>query len=143
MNKCLYINSYFVYSATTLFVILWDSIFFLLFRYINGFTNRKLRQKAVGVTNRECSMLKARDSLKVFYNKLYIIHLACLSYSLQHFSVMFSNIDVLIWSIKNVFLKAISRIAKLKENLPNTLLSLKPILTRCETWIYLCIKFEK
>lgn len=95
------------------------------------------------LTDSAAYMLKAGEILKAFYTKM--IHVTCLAHAIhrmaEHIRVTFPNIDVVISSIKKVFLKAPLRIAIFKEQLPNSPLPPKPILTRWGTWIQAAVYY--
>ncbi|KAL4105015.1 hypothetical protein QTP88_020290 [Uroleucon formosanum] len=94
-------------------------------------------------------MVKSAVAINVFYPKM--IHLTCLAHGLHRIGetirAKFSKVDKLIAEVKKIFLKAPSRVEKLKEMYPNLSLPPEPIITRWGTWLnavkYYCENFEK
>lgn len=82
-------------------------------------------------------MVKSANSLTMLYPNL--IHLTCLAHGIHRISEClrneYSTVDKLIATIKKVFLKAPSRIIKLRELFPNLPLPPQPIITRWGTWL--------
>jgi hypothetical protein len=76
-------------------------------------------------------IVKVRKILTTFYPK--ILHLTCLVHGFHRVAetvgAQFPFIDSLIATIKKVFLKAPSRVVKLKELYPNLCHPPKPIIT--------------
>jgi len=81
-------------------------------------------------------MVKSGHALKVFYPKL--IHITCMAHGLHRLSETirdkFSNVDLLIFNTKKVFLKAPNHIGTFKEKCPNLSLPPQPIINRWGTW---------
>jgi len=94
-------------------------------------------------------MVKAGKVLTTFYPKM--LHLTCLAHGFHRISeivrAQFPLVDSLIATIKKVFLKAPSRVLKLKELYPNLCNPPEPIITRWGTWLvtvkYYSNNFEK
>nr|CAD7198261.1 unnamed protein product [Timema douglasi] len=88
-------------------------------------------------------MLKAGASLKVFYPKL--IHVTCLAHTVhrvaEHIRAQFPNINAVISSVKKVFLKVPSHIAKFREKLPKTPLPQQTVLTQWDTWLQAAVYY--
>jgi len=94
-------------------------------------------------------MKKAGNALKILFPRM--LHLTCLVHGLhrvaEEIREQFSDVDLLISSIKKIFLKAPSRIRIFKEIAPELSLPPQPILTRWGTWIsaasYYAKNFQK
>ncbi|CAI6347282.1 unnamed protein product [Macrosiphum euphorbiae] len=94
-------------------------------------------------------MVKAGKVLTTFYPKM--LHLTCLAHRFHRVAetvrAQFPLVDSLIATIKKVFLKAPSRVLKLKELYPNLCHPPEPIITRWGTWLaavkYYSNNFEK
>ncbi|XP_069700702.1 uncharacterized protein [Periplaneta americana] len=82
-------------------------------------------------------MVKAGQALSVVYPKL--THFTCVAHAFHRVAEVvrdnFPKVDLLISSVKKVFLKAPSRVNVLKEMYPEIPLPPKPILTRWGTWL--------
>ena len=82
-------------------------------------------------------MVKAGQALSVVYPKM--IHLTCVAHAFHRVAEVirgnYPKVDLLISSVKKVFLKAPSRVNVLKEMYPEIPLPPKPILTRWGTWL--------
>lgn len=94
-------------------------------------------------------MVKAGKSIKVFYPK--IIHVTCIAHGFHRVAEFirseFPSVDLLISTVKKIFLKAPSRVKILKESYPDLCLPPQPIITRWGTWLdaaeYYSQNFEK
>lgn len=90
-------------------------------------------------------MKKAGDTLKVLFPQM--IHLTCLAHGFHRISEeirsSFPDVDKLISSIKNFFLKAPSRIQLFKTLAPGLALPPEPVLTRWGTWISAALYYAK
>lgn len=94
-------------------------------------------------------MVKSAVAINVFYPKM--IHLTCLAHELhwigETIRTKFPTVDKLIAEVKKIFLKAPSRVEKLKDMYPNLIFPPEPIITRWGTWLsavkYYCENFEK
>ena len=75
-------------------------------------------------------MVKAGQALSVVYPKM--IHFTCMAEVVRS---NYLNVDMLISSVKKVFLKAPSRVNILEEIYPEIALPPKPNLTRWGTWL--------
>lgn len=82
-------------------------------------------------------MVKSAVAINVFYPKM--IHLTCLAHRLHRIGetirAKFIKVDKLIAEVKKIFLKAPSRVEKLKEMYPNLSIPPEPIITRWRTWL--------
>ncbi|PSN40017.1 hypothetical protein C0J52_19004 [Blattella germanica] len=82
-------------------------------------------------------MVKAGQALSVVYPKL--THFTCVAHAFHRVAEVvrdnYPKVDLLISSVKKVFLKAPSRVNVLKEMYPEIPLPPKPILTRWGTWL--------
>lgn len=89
------------------------------------------------VTDSAAYMMKAGESLKVFYPKM--IHLTCMAHGVHRVAEELRNslpdLNKLISSAKKVFVKAPSRVRAFKNAYPDTPLPPEPIITRWGTWI--------
>lgn len=94
-------------------------------------------------------MVKAGNALRVFYPKM--IHLTCLAHAMHRVAEtvrsMYPDVDLLISTVKKIFLKAPSRVAVLKQNYPELCLPPQPVITRWGTWLeaaqYYCDNFNE
>lgn len=82
-------------------------------------------------------MLKAEKGLTTFYPKM--LHVTFVAHGFHRIAktvrVQFPLVDILIATIKKVFLKAPSRVLKFKELYPNLCLPPEPIVIRWGTWL--------
>uniref|UniRef100_A0A2S2QQ22 DUF659 domain-containing protein n=2 Tax=Sipha flava TaxID=143950 RepID=A0A2S2QQ22_9HEMI len=82
-------------------------------------------------------MIKAANALEVLYPKM--IHLTCLAHALHRVAetvrCQYPDVDLLISTMKRIFLKAPSKIEIFKNNYPNIPLPPQPIITRWGTWL--------
>lgn len=82
-------------------------------------------------------MVKAGRTLQSLYSKM--IHLTCLAHGIhrvaKNIREKFKKVDKLISMVKQVFLKAPSRVLVFKSEAPTIPLPPEPILTRWVTWI--------
>ena len=82
-------------------------------------------------------MKKAGNALKVLFPRM--LHLTCLVHGIhrvaEEIREQFADVDLLISSVKKIFLKAPSRTRVFKEMAPDLSLPPQPILTRWGTWI--------
>ena len=90
-------------------------------------------------------MVKCGRELKVFFPSC--LHITCLAHGLHRVSGkvrdLFPKVNLLISSIKNIFLKAPSRILLWKEICPSVPIPTEPVLTSCGTWIEAALFFSK
>jgi hypothetical protein len=90
-------------------------------------------------------MVKAAPTIKILYSKL--VHITCLAHGIHRVAeTIRSNFSkILIAKVKQIFLKAPSRILLFKEEAPSIYLPPQPIITRWGTWIkaasYYCENF--
>lgn len=89
------------------------------------------------VTDAAPYMVKAGQTLQSLYSKM--IHLTCLAHGIhrvaENIREKFKKVDKLISRVKQVFLKAPSRVLVFKSEAPAIPLPPEPILTRWGTWI--------
>lgn len=89
------------------------------------------------VTDAAPYMVKAGRTLQSLYSKM--IHLTCLAHGIhrvaENIREKFKKVDKLISKVKQVFLKAPSRVLVLKSEAPTIPLPPEPILTRWGTWV--------
>ena len=82
-------------------------------------------------------MLKSLDSFNVIYSKM--IHITCLAHAMhrliEYIRHEYTEVDMLISTVKKIFVKSPSRVLKFKEMCPSLLLPPKPIITRWGTWL--------
>lgn len=82
-------------------------------------------------------IVKAATGLKVLYSKL--VHLTCLAHGLHRVAEtvrsQYKDVDLLVSSVKKVFVKSPIRIQKFHEVLPNLSLPPQPVLTRWGSWL--------
>ena len=82
-------------------------------------------------------MVKAAKGLQVLHPKM--IHATCLAHALHRVAGevrdSYSDVDKLIANGKKIFVKALLRLQKFKEEAPSLPLHPKPILTRWGTWL--------
>lgn len=94
--------------------------------------NVQHEQVLLFVTDAAPYMIKAANALQVLYPKM--IHLACLAHALHRVAETvrceYLDVDLLISTIKRIFLKAPSRVEIFKNNYPNIPLPPEPIITR-------------
>lgn len=99
--------------------------------------NIQHEQVLLFVTDAAPYMIKAANALEVLYPKM--IHLTCLAHALHRVAETvrchYPDVDLLISTIKRIFLKAPSRIEIFKNNYPNIPLPPEPIITRWGTWL--------
>lgn len=99
--------------------------------------NIQHEQVLLFVTDAAPYMIKAANALEVLYPKM--IHLTCLAHALHRVAetvrCQYPDVDLLISTIKRIFLKAPSRIEIFKNNYPNIPLPPEPIIIRWGTWL--------
>lgn len=101
------------------------------------------------LTDSAAYMLKAGEVLSAIYPKM--LHVTCLAHGLHRVAEEvrnnFPEVNMLISSVKKIFLKAPSRVQAFREILPGVSLPPEPILTRWGTWLsaalYYAEHFEK
>ena len=89
------------------------------------------------VTDSAAYMLKAGEALTTFYTNM--VHLTCLAHALhrvaEEIRLQYPDVNNITSSVKNVFLKAPSRVLRFKDLLPNVPLPPEPVLIRWGTWV--------
>ncbi|CAH0563174.1 unnamed protein product [Brassicogethes aeneus] len=82
-------------------------------------------------------MVKAGAGFKLMYSKM--IHLTCLVHGVHRVAEtirsLYPTVNTIISNVKNVFVKAPSRVAHFKKMEPDLQLPPQPILTRWGTWL--------
>lgn len=90
-------------------------------------------------------MVKAGQQLKTIYPNL--VHVTCLAHGCnrvaEHIRCEFSDVNVLISSVKKVFVKSPLRVQLYREKLPNVPLPPEPVLTRWGTWLEAAIFYAE
>ncbi|KAE9522401.1 hypothetical protein AGLY_017232 [Aphis glycines] len=94
-------------------------------------------------------MVKAASTIKVLYSKM--VHITCLAHGIhrvaENIRSNFPKVDKLIAKVKQIFLKAPSRILLFKKEAPGINLPPQAIITRWRTWInaasYYCEHYVK
>ena len=89
------------------------------------------------ITDAAPYMLKTFECLKVIYPKM--IHVTCLAHAMHRLieciRLNYDEIDLLISTVKKIFVKSPFRVMKFKEMFPTIRLPPKPVITRWGTWI--------
>jgi hypothetical protein len=91
-------------------------------------------------------MVKAARGLQVLYPRM--VHMTCLAHSVHRAAgeirEIYPDVDMLISEVKKMFVKALLRVQKFKQDASSMLLTPQPVLRRWNTWLddmmYYCEK---